>query len=81
MFYGDNFHFGFFHNNATTLADGLDAHTDMVASMARLGDAKRILDIGCGILRSSYTHSEHMQEPHHRYQHKSRNKSARQSSS
>jgi cyclopropane fatty-acyl-phospholipid synthase-like methyltransferase len=49
MFYGDNFHFGFFHDGATTLCDALDAHTDMVARMARLGGAGRVLDIGCGI--------------------------------
>lgn len=49
MFYGDNFHFGFFHEGATTLSSALDAHTDMVVRMAKLGDADRILDIGCGI--------------------------------
>ncbi len=49
LFYGDNFHFGFFHEGAETLDAALDAHTDMVARMARLDDAGRILDIGCGI--------------------------------
>lgn len=49
LFYGDSFHFGFFHEGATTLADALHAHTDLVARMARLEKAKDILDIGCGI--------------------------------
>lgn len=49
MFYDDNFHFGFFHEGAATLRDGIEAHTDMVAEMARLGGASRVLDIGCGI--------------------------------
>jgi len=52
-FYGDNFHFGFFHHGASTHQEALDAHTDMVAKMAGLnGDAGgtiRVLDIGCGI--------------------------------
>jgi len=64
MFYGDNFHFGFFHDGATTLHDALDAHTDMVARMANLGNAKHILDIGCGIcapaIRIAQTYSGHI---------------------
>jgi len=49
MFYGDSFHFGFFHDGAATLEDALHAHTDMVARMARLGGVARVLDVGCGI--------------------------------
>jgi cyclopropane fatty-acyl-phospholipid synthase-like methyltransferase len=49
MFYGDNFHFGFYHEGAKNLDEALDAHTDMVARMAVLGAAERVLDIGCGI--------------------------------
>ena len=64
MFYGDNFHFGFFHDDATTLDDALDAHTDMVVKMARFGDAERILDIGCGIcapaIRIANTYGGHI---------------------
>ena len=64
MFYGDNFHFGFFHDGATTLGDALDAHTDMVTRMARLGDSERVLDIGCGIcapaIRIAGTYGAHI---------------------
>jgi cyclopropane fatty-acyl-phospholipid synthase-like methyltransferase len=64
MFYGDNFHLGFFHDGATTLDDALDAHTDMVARMARLGSAERVLDIGCGIcapaIRIANTYGGHI---------------------
>ncbi len=49
LFYGDNFHFGFFHTGAQTLEDGLNAHTDMVSEMACLDSTKKVLDIGCGI--------------------------------
>ena len=49
MFYDDSFHFGFFHDGATSLNDGVNAHTDMVAKMARVDNARRILDIGCGV--------------------------------
>lgn len=49
QFYGDNFHFGFFHKGVTTLQEALDAHTDMVAEMARIATGQRVLDIGCGI--------------------------------
>lgn len=49
MFYGDNFHFGLFHTGAKSLEEGLDAHTDLAAEMARLDSTKRVLDVGCGI--------------------------------
>lgn len=49
QFYGDNFHFGFFHKGATTLQGALDAHTDMVAEMAQIAIGQHVLDIGCGI--------------------------------
>lgn len=49
LFYDDNFHFGFFHTGATTLAAGVAAHTDLVAEMAELQGAARVLDVGCGI--------------------------------
>lgn len=52
-FYGDNFHFGFFHSDASTHEEALAAHTDMVAQMAGLNETgvgtQRVLDIGCGI--------------------------------
>ncbi len=49
LFYGDSFHFGYFPNGQRTLADGLDAHTDLVARLARTESAKTVLDVGCGL--------------------------------
>jgi len=48
-FYGDNFHFGYFPSGEETLADAHDAHTDLVAALAELGEGQRVLDIGCGL--------------------------------
>jgi cyclopropane fatty-acyl-phospholipid synthase-like methyltransferase len=49
LFYGDSFHFGYFPNGQKTLADGLDAHTDLVARLARVAQAETVLDVGCGL--------------------------------
>lgn len=49
LFYGDSFHFGYFPNGQKTLADGLDAHTDLVAGLARVESAATVLDVGCGL--------------------------------
>ena len=49
LFYGDSFHFGYFRSGSETLAEALDAHTDLVAEMARLQRWQRVLDVGCGI--------------------------------
>jgi cyclopropane fatty-acyl-phospholipid synthase-like methyltransferase len=49
LFYGDSFHFGYFRTGDETLAQALDAHTDLVAEMARPQARERILDVGCGI--------------------------------
>lgn len=49
LFYGDSFHFGYFRTGSETLAQALDAHTDLVAEMARPRGEQRILDVGCGI--------------------------------
>jgi O-methyltransferase StaMB len=49
LFYGDSFHFGYFRTGDETLAQALDAHTDLVAEMARPQPLERILDVGCGI--------------------------------
>jgi 27-O-demethylrifamycin SV methyltransferase len=49
LFYGDSFHFGHFRNGSETLAQALDAHTDLVARMARPIRGGQILDVGCGI--------------------------------
>ena len=49
LFYGDSFHFGYFRTGSETLAQALDAHTDLVAEMARPQTRQRILDVGCGI--------------------------------
>ena len=48
-FYGDNFHFGYFPSGSETLAEAHDAHTDLVAALAELGEGQRVLDIGCGL--------------------------------
>jgi cyclopropane fatty-acyl-phospholipid synthase-like methyltransferase len=65
LFYDDNFHFGFFHQGATTLKGGLDTHTDMVATMAELEGAKRVLDIGCGIGAPAIRIARQYQGEHH----------------
>jgi cyclopropane fatty-acyl-phospholipid synthase-like methyltransferase len=49
LFYGDNFHVGYFRSGSETLAEALDAHTDLVGEMARLQTGQRVLDVGCGI--------------------------------
>jgi cyclopropane fatty-acyl-phospholipid synthase-like methyltransferase len=49
LFYGDSFHFGYFHTGSETLAQALDAHTDLVAQMARPRGKQHILDVGCGL--------------------------------
>jgi cyclopropane fatty-acyl-phospholipid synthase-like methyltransferase len=49
LFYGDSFHLGYFRSGCETLAEALDAHTDLVAEMARLQATHRVLDVGCGI--------------------------------
>jgi len=48
-FYGDSFHFGYFRTGSETLAQALDAHTDLVAEMACLTSGQHILDVGCGL--------------------------------
>jgi 27-O-demethylrifamycin SV methyltransferase len=48
-FYGDSFHFGYFRTGSETLAEALDAHTDLVAEMACLTSGQHILDVGCGL--------------------------------
>ena len=49
LFYGDSFHFGYFRTGSETLAQALDAHTDLVAEMARPSGDQHILDVGCGL--------------------------------
>jgi cyclopropane fatty-acyl-phospholipid synthase-like methyltransferase len=48
-FYGDSFHFGYFHVGDESLSEALDAHTDLVADLACVASGQRILDVGCGI--------------------------------
>ena len=64
LFYGDSFHFGYFPNGQKTLAEGLDAHTDLVAGLARVASAKVVLDVGCGLaapaLRMASRHGCHV---------------------
>jgi O-methyltransferase StaMB len=49
LFYGDSFHIGYFGSGSETLAEALDAHTDLVGEMARLQARQLVLDAGCGI--------------------------------
>jgi cyclopropane fatty-acyl-phospholipid synthase-like methyltransferase len=49
LFYGDSFHLGYFRTGSETLAQALDAHTDLVAEMARPRSEQHILDVGCGL--------------------------------
>jgi cyclopropane fatty-acyl-phospholipid synthase-like methyltransferase len=49
LFYGDSFHLGYFPQGQETLGEALDAHTDLVAELARVRDAVSVLDVGCGL--------------------------------
>jgi cyclopropane fatty-acyl-phospholipid synthase-like methyltransferase len=49
LFFGDSFHFGFFTGGRQTLAQALDAHTDLVCELAGIRPGMRVLDAGCGI--------------------------------
>lgn len=49
LFYGDSFHLGYFPRGDESLSEALDAHTDLVAGLARVKAAGRVLDVGCGI--------------------------------
>ena len=49
LFYGDSFHLGYFRSGDETLDEALDAHTDLVAGLARVEAAAAVLDVGCGI--------------------------------
>jgi O-methyltransferase StaMB len=49
LFYGDSFHLGYFRQGIESLSEALDAHTELVAEMARLEAGMQVLDVGCGI--------------------------------
>jgi cyclopropane fatty-acyl-phospholipid synthase-like methyltransferase len=49
LFYGDSFHLGYFPRGDESLGEALDAHTDLVAELARVQAAAHVLDVGCGI--------------------------------
>ncbi len=49
LFYGDSFHFGYFPTGSETLAQALDAHTDLVAERVRPRSRQHVLDVGCGL--------------------------------
>ncbi len=49
LFYGDSFHLGYFSNGAQSLVEALEAHTDLVAGLARVELADEVLDVGCGL--------------------------------
>ena len=72
LFYGDSFHFGYFPNGQKTLAEGLDAHTDLVAGLARVGSAKAVLDVGCGLAAPALRMASPPRLSRHRRQHQPR---------
>ena len=49
LFYGDSFHLGYFSNGVQSLVEALEAHTDLVARLARVELAEEVLDVGCGL--------------------------------
>jgi len=49
LFYGDSFHLGYFPRGDESLREALDAHTDLVAELARVRAGGRVLDVGCGL--------------------------------
>jgi cyclopropane fatty-acyl-phospholipid synthase-like methyltransferase len=49
LFYGDSFHLGYFPHGEESLSEALDAHTDLVARLARVNVAESVLDVGCGL--------------------------------
>jgi O-methyltransferase StaMB len=49
LFYGDSFHLGYFSNGVQSLVEALEAHTDLVARLARVEVADEVLDVGCGL--------------------------------
>jgi len=49
LFFGDSFHVGFFPGGWQSLAQALDAHTDLVCELAGIRPGMRVLDVGCGI--------------------------------
>jgi len=46
---GGSFHLGLFGNGTKTLAEGLDALTDLVADLACVTRQSSVLDLGCGV--------------------------------
>ena len=48
-FYGDSFHLGYFSNGERSLDEAIEAHTDLVAGLARVETAGHVLDVGCGL--------------------------------
>ncbi len=53
LFYGDSFHLGYFPQGGESLGTALDAHTDLVAELARVKAAGHVLDVGCGLAASA----------------------------
>ncbi len=49
LFYGDSFHLGYFPHGVNTLGEALEAHTDLVAELAKVDTAESVLDVGCGL--------------------------------
>lgn len=49
LYFGDNFHLGYFPTGRETLHEAHDALTDLVADLADISAGAHILDVGCGI--------------------------------
>jgi Mycolic acid cyclopropane synthetase len=49
LFYGGSLHLGYFPRGDESLGEALDAHTDLVAELARVKAAAHVLDVGCCI--------------------------------
>ena len=49
LYFGDNFHLGYFQTGRETLHEAHDALTDLVADLADISAGAQLLDVGCGI--------------------------------
>jgi len=49
LYFGDNFHLGYFQAGRETLHEAHDALTDLVADLADISTGAQLLDVGCGI--------------------------------
>jgi len=49
LFYGDDFHFGYFETGRESFDEAVAAHTDLVAELASVSAEDHVLDVGCGV--------------------------------